>query len=254
MSTIICATGRIDSGKSQFCDLLREEEKSSIGFESGALVTELANECNTYLHLERQKITDGDNFFRAFNQALERLHENHAKLLPESVAFNASDLLTHPEQFKRLSEYVEFIRVQPELLKQRITADNKDTYRPLLSWLGGYLVFKASPTVWFDEIGRRIKHFQPAPKLFTVNALRYPADEKTMRDFAAANGHQCIVIELQRAGTQEGTDVTEASRAGVHADVVIVNNGTLDQLRKVAHQLLKDAAKNKLEPTYSAVR
>lgn len=255
MSLIICMTGPIDSGKSQFCNLLRSLEPSSIGFESGELITEIANECNGYLLAESKGLTEGDNFFSAFNNALSKLEQNHPQLFSEEIDinFSASDLLEYPEQFEMLQQYLEVVRMRPDILSLRITEDSKDLYfRPFLKWLGGYMVFKVSPTIWFDEIGRRILRFKPAPEIITVNALRYPTDESAMRTFAQTNGYECIVIEMQRPGTSEGDDVTEASRNEIHADSIVINNGSISDLAKTAQKVLHDHSKGRLKPEYRA--
>lgn len=253
MSVIICATGPINSGKSELCNQIRELEPGSIGFESGQLITELANECNGYLNVERQKITQSDDYLDAFNAALSKLEENHPQLFGEGIDinFHPNELLEHPEQFATLLEYLEAVRMKPDLLTQRITVENKDFYyRPLLKWIGGYMVYKVSPTVWFDEIGRRILRFQPKPEIITVNALRYPTDEQAMRNFAESNGYKCVVMEVLRPGTVEGTDVTEASRSKIRVDSSVINSGSIKDLAKTAKNILHDLDRGKLKPEY----
>lgn len=256
MSVIICATGPIDSGKTEFCNQLRAQEPSSIGFESSQLITEIANECNSYLLVEKRSSpaeshTEAD-YYQFFNNVLARIQENHPLLFEDDVRFTTSETIENPQQFESLRQYVADLLKYPEILEQRITVDNKETYRPFLKWLGGYMVYKAKPTVWFDEIGRRILRFQPIPKIITVNALRYPSDEQAMRQFAQNNGVECIVVEVQRPGTLEGTDVTEASRKAIHVDAIVVNNGSIDDLTKVARKFAHDLNKQRVQEEYHA--
>lgn len=253
MSLILCTTGPMDSGKSTLCDMLRELESNSLGFESGQLITELANELNTYLSSDHSTISEGDNFYEAFNAALSAIEKNHPELLGEDVDINftAKDLLEHPKQFQNLEQYLETIRMQPTLINTRITIENRDIfYRPLLKWLGGYMVYKVRPSVWFDEIGRRIIHFKPTPALVTVSSLRFPADEEAMRSFCEKNKFDCLIVEVQRPGMSEGTDVTEMNRSEIRADTLIINNGIVEDLRDVAKDLLHDISKKKLKPEY----
>ena len=53
-----------------------------------------------------------------------------------------SDIEQHPVEYQKLILHVENLARQPSLKNQKITRENKESYRPFLQWLGGYLVKK----------------------------------------------------------------------------------------------------------------
>ncbi|PLS81023.1 hypothetical protein CYG49_03310 [Candidatus Saccharibacteria bacterium] len=73
-----------------------------------------------------------------------------------------------------------------------------------------------------------------------------------MRSFAIAHGHQCIVVEVLRRGTKEGTDVTESSRHNIAVDIRVHNDGSLKDLEGLAARLLKDIKREKTASEYQA--
>ena len=101
-----------------------------------------------------------------------------------------------------------------------------------------------------ELIEQAVKGGSMAPFILLTGQSNRETDEKAMRDFAVTNGHQCVVVEVHRPGTHEGTDVTEASRSQVNADTVIINEGSIKDLAKTAADMLHDIHKDKLKPEY----
>lgn len=241
----------IGSGKSTFAQLLCTIEPSHATYESGELIAEVADDFNRALSGELAFETTSDNV-ELTNQALiwfiEAISEKlHQELTWNQLAITKHAVATRPELFEKLFAYVEAAKVDPSILDQRITAVNKATYRPLLQWLGGYLVAKITNTIWYDEIFRRIALHDEDKKLVIIGGLRYPSDAMCVRE------HGGLIIGIERADhNADVTDVTESARSEIKPDTIIRNNDSLQQLEAVATELVNDLIVGKLKPEYRA--
>jgi hypothetical protein len=143
--------------------------------------------------------------------------------------------------------YVDAAKEKPQMLEARITAENKDDYRPLLQWLGGYLVARVSDTIWYDELFHRIKLHDSDKNLVIIGGVRYPSDATAVRD------HAGLVLGIERSDHAADTaDVTESSRSQIKPDILVRNNGSLDELQKLAEQLWDDLGAGKCQQNYNA--
>lgn len=251
MGQIVGITGTIGSGKSTFARLLCDIEPNNATYESGELIAEVAEDFNRALSGELAFETTTDNVELA-NQALiwfiESISEKlHLELTWNQLAITNHQLAARPELFEKLLAYIDTAKSDPGILDQRITAENKTTYRPLLQWLGGYLVAKVSNTIWYDEIFRRISQRDTDKKLVIIGGLRYPSDALRVRE----NGG--VVLGIERANHDaDTTDVTESARSEITPDAVIRNNGSLQQLEALATEVVNDLIIGKLKPEYIA--
>lgn len=239
----------IGSGKSTFAELLCTVEPSHATYESGMLIAEVADDFNRALSGELAFETTSDNV-ELTNQALiwfiEAISEKlHQELTWNQLAITKHAVATRPELFEKLFAYIEAAKAEPSILDQRITIANKATYRPLLQWLGGYLVAKVTNTIWYDEIFRRIALHDNDTKLVIIGGLRYPSDAISVRE------HGGLILGIERANHDaDTTDVTEAARVEIKPDAVVHNNGTLDQLQKVAEDFWNDIGAGKPKTQY----
>ncbi len=252
MATILGITGPIGSGKSTFSELLAMAEPHSVIYESGEVIIEIAEQFNKALASELS-FEVADNDVDVINQALiwltgvisEQLHKD---IVWSQLALTKHRRAVHPEYYEKLFAYLKQLRAHPALANQHITKDNKATYRPLLQWLGGYLVATVSKTVWFDEIFRRIDRYDAGKKLIIINGLRYPTDAELVRS------HSGFILTIERPTIQAlADDITEASRSKITADSLILNNGTLDDLTQLARRVWDEASISRLQKLYKAV-
>jgi len=104
-----------------------------------------------------------------------------------------------------------------------------------LQWLGGYLINVVDPTIWFGELIHRIQA-EPGLDIATVSGLRYPAEAACIRQVSG------YVVQIRRAGFNEADkqDLTERKRDHIQPDAVVLNDGTLVQLRATAELIIKD--------------
>lgn len=244
-------TGAINSGKTTFSTMLAKCEPQHALYESWQIIAELAQDFNRSLSGELAFETTTDDIELA-NQALiwfteaiaERLHLN---VTWNQLAITKVQLAAQPELYEKLLVYLKQVKADPALLQQDITAENKPAYRPLLQWLGGYLVARIKSTIWFDELFRRVLRFDSDKKLVIINALRYPTDAEIVKRHS---GH---IIEVVRPGLMsDDHDITEASRSQITPDCRVLNNGDLKELTATAETLWYDLSISKYQKEYKA--
>lgn len=252
MGQIIGITGAIGSGKSTFAAFLRDMEPDHAAYESGEVIAEVAEDFNRALSGELAFETTTDNI-ELTNQALIWFIESISEKLHHEVTWNQlaitkHQLAAHPELFEKLFIYLAAVKKEPQLLDQRITTNNKELYRPVLQWLGGYLIAKINSTIWYDEIFRRIGQHDADKNLVTIGGVRTPDQAACIRE------HHGLVVGVERQGlAADNTDVTEASRSDIVPDIIIHNNGSLEQLQTAAERLWSDLTIGKPKPEYTSL-
>lgn len=245
--TILGMTGPIDHGKTTFEDAVAALEPTAKQFESGLLISEVANAMQAML-TEPIDPTDVDainNWLRNLPAIL--LHTVHAACRFEDVTLDPEEVSLHPIEYQKLLLHLQNIKHDFSLAQQQITPANKETYRPLLQWLGGYLVQNVGPGVWWDEMVRRIQAAgEQGCQLAIAAALRFPSDAAIMREAGAK------VIKVYRPGHLEDDllDPTERERASIQPDCTIINDGTLDDLNRSAKVFYQDLLANTLKSSY----
>lgn len=240
-------TGPIGHGKTTFADALAEIEPTTIHMETSMIVAEVANA----MHAALRDIPDPydiealNNWLRSLPAIL--LETVHAHTNFEQIKLVQSAIEQHPIEYQKLILHVEGLHRQPQLIKQDITRENKESYRPFLQWLGGYLVEKVDKGIWWNEMIRRVHVAQQKGcQLFIAGAIRYPTDAAILRQ---AGGR---VIKVYRPGHLQNDmlDPTEREREDVEADSTIMSNGTIDDVKNCAIQFLEDVRTDQLKSTY----
>jgi hypothetical protein len=71
-----------------------------------------------------------------------------------------------------------------------------------------------------------------------ITDLRFPNEQKCIQDFCHVNGYKCITIYICRKGStlSSHSHISESYYDELHKDMIIQNDGTLDDLEK---ELLK---------------
>lgn len=242
-------TGGIGHGKTTFADLLSAQARASTHFETWELVAEVAMAlCNENVELPNSSDIDAINQWLFAMPEIVALHA-HATLDFNDIRLTPERLAAHPEHYQKLNDYLDLIAVNPELADSDITDENKDTFRPLLQWVGGYLVAQVGAGVWYDELLRRINLLRGSDsQLVTVGGVRYPGDAERLRNNGA------IIIELQRIGEpdHDSLDITERERIKIVADCIVQNDSNLDRLERCAHKVYTDLATRHLQQHYAA--
>lgn len=252
MGVLLGITGAIGSGKTTFASCLAAQEPNHAVYETYHLIAEVAQAFNQTLKAELMFQTGGNDIQLA-NQVLIWLPNALSESVKchvawDQLAITKHDILARPELYNKLFVYLDAVKHRPVLASQPITDTNKTVYRPLLQWIGGYMVAKISKTVWYDELCRRIREHDANKKLVVINGVRYPSDAEVVR---LHGGH---IIQIERSGfTNNNKDITEAQRSTIVADTVIRNNGPIETLVSVAQEVLQDVNRNKIKKRYSAL-
>lgn len=240
-------TGPIGHGKSTFADALAKLEPSTVHMEISMIVAEVADA----MHAALVDIPDPyavdrlNDWLRSLPAIL--LDTVHVRTTIEIIQLDPAAIEQHPVEYQKLIMHVERLNRQPELAKSKITAENKEIYRPFLQWLGGYLVEKVDSGIWWNEMIRRVREAQAnGSKLCIAGAIRYPMDASILRQ---AGG---IVVKVYRPGYLQNDmlDPTERERHNIDVDCTITSNGTVENIKRCAGVFLEDIGNDRLQPLY----
>ncbi len=247
---LIGMTGPIGHGKSTLAKALKKIEPSTVHLESSMVIAEVANAMHTAL---RSVPVEGNlDFINDWLKSLPPILNQavHTQTSYEQIRIDPQAVQEHPVEYEKLFLHVKNIIRNPVLAQQEITPENKEAYRPFLQWLGGYLVAKINPRLWYEEIIRRAYEAESRGcKLCIVGGLRYPTDAQLIRQ---AGG---FIFKVYRPGHLQNDilDPTERERDNIQVDSTIVSNGTIEDLNKCAVIVLEDAKRNELRSVYQTL-
>ncbi len=244
---ILGMTGPIGHGKTTFCDAMSAMEPSTVHFESSLIIAEVANALQAALTdiPDPYNVDRLNNWLRALPSIL--LEIVHVRCTFEQIKLDQTAMEEHPIEFQKLILHVENLQRKPELMNQQIDKDNKESYRPLLQWLGGYLVQRIDSGIWYNEIVRRIRQAAAAGcQLCIVGGLRFPTDAAILR------GAGAIIVKVYRPGHLQSDmlDPTERERQNIQVDCTIMSNGSVADVKKFAETFYADLKANKLQSLY----
>lgn len=245
---ILGMTGPIGHGKTTFSDGLAELEPATVHFESSIIVAEVANAFQSALGdvPDPYNVERLNNWLRALPAILEEIV--NVKCSFDQIKLDQKAMEEHPVEYQKFILHVENLQRDPSLINQPITKENKENYRPLLQWLGGYLVQKIDSGIWYNELARRIRKAEEAGcKLCLVGGLRYPSDAAILRGLGAK------IVKIYRPGHLQSDllDPTERERQNIQVDCTILSNGTVADVKVFARLFYADLISGKLETTYN---
>lgn len=244
---LIGMTGPISHGKTTFASALAELEPLTIHLESSLVIAQVAN----MLHMVLTKIPDPYDI-DSLNDWLKFLpsildETVHVKTTFERLKLEQQQIEQHPVEYQKLIMHVENLRRNPHMARQAITIDNKESYRPFLQWIGGYLVQRIDAGIWYNQIVRLVKDAESTGcNLCIVGGLRYPTDAAILRN---AGG---TIVKVYRPGHLQNDmlDPTERERDNIPVDATIMSNGTVEEAKLCAAVFLKDLREGNLKTLY----
>ncbi|HSX46374.1 MAG TPA: hypothetical protein VLF87_00060 [Patescibacteria group bacterium] len=244
---ILGMTGPIGHGKTTFADALTELEPSTVHFESSLIIAEVGNAFQAALTdiPDPYNVDRLNNWLKALPPILQEIV--HVNCSYDKIKLDQQAMEEHPVEYQKLILHVENLQRKPELMKQKITKENKESFRPLLQWLGGYLVQKIDSGIWYNEIVRRIHQAVAAgAQLCIVGGLRYPTDAAILR------GAGAIIVKVYRPGHLQSDllDPTERERQNIQVDCTIMSNGSVADVKAFAKRFYADLKANKIQHTY----
>lgn len=246
---LIGITGPIGHGKTTFAGALLELESPALHLESNMPIIEIASAWQLALPqaFDPHDVTALNEWVRELPNILQDLFGIQTTY--EALKIHPETAMAAPIEYEKLLHHAALLVSEPGLALQRITPENKELYRPLLQWLGSYLPPRIDEGMWYREIVRRAKEFEKSGgKLCVSGGIRYPIDAQIWRD---AGG---TVLKVHRPDKREHdlSDPTERQRNDIVADSVIVNNGTIDDLQRLAPRVLSDIEEGTLKAEYSS--
>lgn len=249
---IIGITGAIGHGKTSLAKSFLRQVKGSKHTESSYLISRVANELNKHYLTSQPRIDD----LASINAWLSNLPDilrdvaHYEKEIPP-IRVEQQHLLDKDPDFQKLGEYIRTVTENHALIAQDITEDNKESYRPILQWLGGYVTKHISPTLWYDELLRLGNQVEAEGcPLFVIGGVRFPSDGQVIHNA----GGKVVAIERPNMKHQDKNDPSEAYRAMVPVDTTIFNDGALGALDHVVITVWKDLQNDDLQSRYQASR
>jgi energy-coupling factor transporter ATP-binding protein EcfA2 len=243
---IVGVAGPIGSGKSTFADYLSAAIRPSAHFESWLVIAEVANALQAQPSRPSADNIDGINEWLKVLPGVLRSVTNR-RVTFDDIKLTKSRLASHPEYYEKLFAYLSMMEKNPWHDDHLITPETKEMFRSILQWLGGYLATVVDGKIWYEEITRRIAlHGDLA--LATVGGVRFPADADVLY---AAGG---IVVAIERPGEEvrDLHDLTERQRSTIRTTSRVINDGTLEDLRRCANKFGSDLKRNSLHSEYRA--
>ncbi len=244
---LVGITGSIGSGKSTFAEFLSEQTDRHIHFESGQLIAEIANEFRK--NSSQSPVSsdiDGINYWlRQLPPIVEQV--THKPLDYKQLVITPTKLKEAPANYAKLLEYLDYMATNPKYLDSQITDENKDLFRSLLQWIGGYLVKIIGSGVWYDELIRRAQH-TPNIELATIGGVRFPGEARRV----VSAGGSVISINRPSIDTKDPNEITERERGLIVPDTTIINDAGLPELLSVAALVYKDLQTSNLVTGYTA--
>lgn len=242
-------TGGIGYGKTTFAKFLADQSSSARHLETWELVAEVA----TALKDDSKQHPAPDDLV-AVNRWLYPLADivrtsMHVLITFGDIQLTPERLEQTPENYDKLFEYLQAVKINPALVTTAITEESKEQFRPLLQWLGGYLVARAGSGVWYDELLRRTAHLRTSGcDLVTIGGVRYPGDAERLRN---AGG---MILEIKRPGQveQDRHDITERERTLISADTTVINDSSLQNLDHTAQIVFTDLKLRQLQKEYQS--
>lgn len=245
---VIGITGPIGHGKSTFAKTLLKREKLSVHEESSMIISEVANQ---WLDLLPEDLITNPYDLKVLNlwiAALAEVVSEQLRLIDyKDVEITAEALEKDPEGYERLFMFIDNIKQGMIERGVSITEENKDRYRSLLQWLGGYLVKKIDKEIWYGKIEENILEAEGSgKKLFIAGGIRFPSDAEVIR----RNGG--IIIQVMRKGliVRDSGEFTESQRNKIHIDCNIVSDAGVEALVEASNSIYDDILSNTLMAEY----
>lgn len=243
-------TGPIGHGKSTLANAMMKLEQPSIHIETSMIISAVANEW--FATFPKELLIDPIDYHilnRWMADLARVLSQQIRNVEPSALAISHEQVITESKYYYKLFMHLNLMRQGVIPIGEAITEANKDKHRTILQWLGGFLVERVDPGVWYEEIENRLKSAaKEGVKLAVVGGLRYPYDAEVIR----RNGG--IIIKLVRADLPERelADITEEHRAEIKADTVIVSDAKPSALDELVKAMFQDFIMGDLLPKYNS--
>lgn len=249
---IIGITGAIGHGKTSLAKAFLRQVTPSAHTESSILIGKVADELNKLYPTFLPKPNDPGSinpWLASLPDILKRVTNFPRDISP--VRLGTGPVVVADADFQKLHEYLALVEQNHALITEQVTQENKDTYRPLLQWLGAYVTKHISPTLWYDELIRQARTAEAdGCKLFVIGGVRFPSDGQVIHQ---AGGY-VVSVERPNYAQKDTGDATEAFRSMVPVDTTVINDGALGALDHAVFTIWQDIQNNNLQSRYQVSR
>lgn len=242
-------TGAIGHGKSTLAEAFGRVEVNSRHLEAFTVIAEVIEKWQSLTtHVPNpHDLTEVNNWLALLLPVLKEVVDETVD--PLKLAITTNDIMAQPELYEKLFTHLQNLKNNPGLLMTRITEANKDSFRPILQWLGGFLVTKVDQGVWFNEVMKRaVQAKDEGVQICTIGGVRFPSDADIVRQY----GGKIILIHRPLVGERDFADPTERERIHIQPDITIVNDAGLKELVMVAQRVYADIQLGRLKTRYDA--
>ncbi len=246
---IIGITGPIGHGKTSFAEALAKLVPVTVLLETSSIIIKVADKLN-------QKIKPGQTFdslesINLWLADLPSILNETMQTKPEigKLLLTEQRIAADRNNYSKLFEYIEQIKINPDLVRVKIDNGNKSSYRAILQWLGSFLRITANKYIWYNElISIADSYKEKGTQLCVISGLRFPEDGETIKNF----GGLIITIHRPAIFEMDSIDPTESERQKVKYDVEVINDGNLPDLDQTAQKFYRDYINNDLSTKYSS--
>lgn len=243
-TTIIGLTGAIQHGKTTVAQQLHQLELNSIVLESSMVIIEVVDAMHTVIPqpIEPQNIDWVNSWMTHLPNILRTAVRIQANF--EDIRVTHKAVSENPIEYSKLFAHTASLARNPTDLIKPITAETKTLNRPLLQWLGGYLVKQVDSGIWYNELLRRAR--ESGAVLQIISGLRFKSDEQILR----RAGAHIIKVDRPDSPAVDLSDPTERERESIIADSLITNNGSVEDLAACTAIFWQDLQASKPKPFY----
>jgi hypothetical protein len=244
---IVGLGGEMHAGKSTLAGAFAKIEPETFHIESWHPIGEIADKFHEQMPIPPEKNNLGwmNKWLKVLPVIVKEVV--HVDCTYEQLQFTQDDVDHSPSDYEKFFQHSVNLVNNPELAQQKITEDNKPQYRPILQWLGGHLVARVKPTIWYDEIFDRIYTAQRSgAEHATIGGVRYKSD------FDSVHNEAGKVIKVIRPDmpTKDSNDPTERERNSWKPDIKVFNTGDVDDLINLAPEIWEDLKSNNYKSVY----
>jgi hypothetical protein len=247
--TIFGITGAIGHGKSTLAEALGQVEPQSIHLESFTVIAEVVQawHAQTASLPDPHDLAQVNNWLTILPPILAQVV--HVQVDPAKLVVTLDDITARPDLYEKLFTHMQNLHDNKGLLTSQVNEATKDQYRPILQWIGGYMVTCVDPGIWYNEMMRRAKQAgEEGIQLCTIGGVRFPSDA----DIVHQGGGYIVHIVRPLLGETDIADPTERERIHIHPDITIINDAGLLELVKVAQRMYADIQLGRLKSRYDA--
>lgn len=243
-------TGPIGHGKSTLANALMTLEQPAIHLETSMIISGVANEW--WATFPKELLIDPIDY-RLLNRWMgdlaRVLSQQIRHVEPRQLEITHEQVISQSKYYYKLFMHLNLIRQGVIPLDEAIDENNKDKHRTILQWLGGYLVEKVHPGIWYEEIERRLKEAADSGvKLGIVGGIRYPHDAEIIK----RNGGVILKLIRKDLPERELADITEEHRGEIVPDSTVISDAKPSALNELVKALWHDYLLGDLLPEYNS--